>query len=187
MRQEARQITAIDTVMAAVADYFAVFGVPATFALDAHELERRYLEWQTRVHPDRHVRGDADQRRAAVAEAARINEAYRNLTDPIARSMHLLALRGVDVLSAGINVPADFLRQQIGWHEELAAAREARDLHRLAGLADRFRDQREHLVQALVRCLDQDRDDAAGVQLVRQLMFLRRLIDQAQAAAEQWD
>jgi molecular chaperone HscB len=187
MPQEARRAAGRNTMMAAVADYFAVFGVPATFALDAHELERRYLEWQTRVHPDRHAGGDADQRRAAVAEAARINEAYRNLKDPIARSTHLLALRGVDVLSAGAPVPADFLMQQMGWHEELDAARRTRDQHRLARLADGFRDERERLVEALVRRLDQDRDDAAGVQLVRQLMFLRRLIEQAQAAAEEWD
>ncbi|MES1992237.1 MAG: Fe-S protein assembly co-chaperone HscB [Pseudomonadota bacterium] len=169
-------------------DYFAVFDVPPAFAQDPTELERRYLEMQTRVHPDRHAHQDAAQRRAAVEQAARINEAYRTLKDPLTRSTHLLALRGVDVLSAGsIPLPADFLFQQMSWHEDLEAARKAGDQDRLARLAESLLAERERLVQALIRTLDEERDDNAAAQRVRQLMFLRRLIEQAQAAIEEWE
>ncbi len=169
-------------------DYFAVFDVPPAFAQDPTELERRYLAMQTRVHPDRHAHQDAAQRRAAVEQAARINEAYRTLKDPLTRSTHLLALRGVDVLSAGsIPLPADFLFQQMSWHEDLEAARKAGDQDRLARLAESLLAERERLVQALIRTLDEERDDNAAAQRVRQLMFLRRLIEQAQAAIEEWE
>ncbi len=169
-------------------DYFAVFDLPPAFAQDPTELERRYLEMQTRVHPDRHAHQDATQRRAAVEQAARINEAYRNLKDPLARSTHLLALRGVDVLSAGsLPLPADFLFQQMSWHEDLEAARQVCDQDRLARLVESLLAERERLVQALIRTLDEERDDNAAAQGVRQLMFLRRLIEQAQAAIEEWE
>ena len=47
--------------------------------------------------------------------------------------------------------------------------------------------QRHQLVQMLIRTLDEERDDNAAAQRVRQLMFLRRLIEQAQAAIEEWE
>ena len=97
-------------------------------------------------------------------------------------------MRGVDVLSAGsIPLPADFLFQQMRWHEDLEAARKAGDQDRLARLAESLLAERERLVQMLIRTLDEERDDNAAAQRVRQLMFLRRLIEQAQAAIEEWE
>jgi DnaJ-domain-containing protein 1 len=34
-------------------DHFSLFELPASFRLDAALLDRRYLEMQSRVHPDR--------------------------------------------------------------------------------------------------------------------------------------
>lgn len=172
------------TAMVAI-DYFAVFGLPPAFSQDMAELEHRYLDLQRRTHPDRHAHQDAAQRRAAAEAAAHINEAYRQLKDPLARSTHLLALRGVEVLSAGsIPLPADFLLQQMDWHEALETARRAGDANQLVALTRDLRAEWAHLESRLSTALDQDGDDADAAATVRQLMFLRRLIEQAQNALD---
>ncbi|HBG51503.1 MAG TPA: Fe-S protein assembly co-chaperone HscB, partial [Gammaproteobacteria bacterium] len=166
-------------------DYFAVFGLPPAFAQDLTELEHRYLDLQRHAHPDRYAHQDAAQRRAAAEAAAHINEAYRQLKDPLARSTHLLALRGVEVLSAGsIPLPADFLLQQMDWHEALDTARRAGDASQLSGLTRDLRAEWARLESRLSRALDEGGDNADAAATVRQLMFLRRLIEQAQSALE---
>lgn len=166
-------------------DYFAVFGLPAVFAQNPSELEQRYLDLQRQAHPDRHAHLDAAGRRAAVEVAARINEAYRHLKDPLTRSTHLLALRGVEVLSAGsVPLPADLLLQQMDWHEALDGARRAGDTARLNVLCDGFLAERTRLEAGLLAALDEHGDTAEAANLVRQLHFLRRLIEQAQLAVD---
>ena len=166
-------------------DYFAVFGLPAVFAQDPAELERRYLDLQRSAHPDRYAHLDATERRGAVEAAARINEAYRHLKDPLTRSTHLLALRGVEVLSAGsVPLPADLLLQQMDWHEALDGARRAGDTARLNALCDGFLAERARLETRLLAAFDERGDTAEAVGLVRQLQFLRRLIEQAQLAVD---
>jgi DnaJ-domain-containing protein 1 len=75
----------------------------------------------------------------------------------------------------------------MSWHEDLEAARKAGDQNRLAQLTASFLAERDRLVQALAHTLDEEHDDHTAAQWVRQLMFLRRLIEQAQAAIEEWE
>src|SRR5512137_454605 len=76
-------------------NYFELFGLPARFDVDAAALDRAYRALQTEVHPDRFAAGTDAERRVAMQSAARVNEAYRALKDPVARASPLLALHGV--------------------------------------------------------------------------------------------
>ena len=60
-------------------DHFALFALPARFALDESALERAHKDVQSKVHPDRFAAGSAAERRVAMQWAARANEAYRTL------------------------------------------------------------------------------------------------------------
>lgn len=162
---------------------FAILGIEPAATLDAAALERNYLELQQRFHPDRHAQSPAAERRATMEAAARINEAYRLLRDPVARAAHLLALRGIDALTA-TDLPGAFLARQLDWHEALDGARRAGDLDRLGELADGFVAERARLEDRLLKALDHGGDAADAVAILRQLMFLRRLIEQAQLAAD---
>ena len=66
-------------------NHFELFGLPVRFAVDAQALEARYGALQRDVHPDRHA-GDAVAQRQALQAAARVNEAYRTLKDPVERA-----------------------------------------------------------------------------------------------------
>ncbi|MEZ4379718.1 MAG: Fe-S protein assembly co-chaperone HscB [Nannocystaceae bacterium] len=78
-------------------DFFAVFGVERTYAIDRDALEDRYLELSAAAHPDRFAGASAGERRRAVERASAINEAYRTLRDPVRRAEYLVKLGGVDL------------------------------------------------------------------------------------------
>ena len=71
-------------------DHFSLFELPPGFRLDAALLDRRYLEMQSRVHPDRFASAGEAERRLSLQWATRVNEAYQTLKKPLARAKYLL-------------------------------------------------------------------------------------------------
>ncbi|KAL9943147.1 hypothetical protein ACHAQF_002159 [Verticillium nonalfalfae] len=64
------------------------------FPIDQRTLRREFLQLQAKAHPDLHP---AAHKARAEATSARINEAYKTLSNPLLRAQYLLALRGADV------------------------------------------------------------------------------------------
>ncbi|KAI8301931.1 J-type co-chaperone JAC1 [Colletotrichum sp. SAR11_240] len=64
------------------------------FPIDQRALRREFLRLQAKAHPDMHP---AELKNRAEATSARINEAYKTLSNPLLRAQYLLQLRGVDV------------------------------------------------------------------------------------------
>ena len=50
-----------------------------------------------RLHPDRFAAKPAAEQDAALAASSQLNDAYRTLKDPVARTQHLLTLEGVEL------------------------------------------------------------------------------------------
>lgn len=66
------------------------------FDIPLSDLRREFLRLQAAIHPDKFPSGAAKQR--AEALSARINEAYRTLSDPLLRAQYLLReWHGIDV------------------------------------------------------------------------------------------
>jgi molecular chaperone HscB len=78
-------------------DYFAVFALPRLLHLDAAALEKTFYAQSRKLHPDRFAAKPAAEQEAALAQSSVLNDAYRTLRDPIARTQHLLALEGVEL------------------------------------------------------------------------------------------
>jgi len=164
-------------------DHFTLLGLPERYAVDPALLETRYRELQSRVHPDRFAAGSEAERRVAMQWAARANEAYRTLRDPVGRARYLLALKGFDTgEETNTAMPADFLMQQMEWREAVAAASSAHDAPALGALRTDIDRARGEMLQMLARAIDQDANFDAGCSLVRKLRFLEKLgeeIDEA--------
>lgn len=79
----------------ATTDYFSVFGLPRKLNLDEAGLQRDFYRLSREYHPDRFVRAPAEEQQRAMEKSSRLNDAYRTLKDPIARTQHLLELEGV--------------------------------------------------------------------------------------------
>ena len=81
----------------ATADYFTVFGLPRHLNVDLPGLEKAFYAQSRRLHPDRFAAKSAAEQEAALAQASSLNDAYRTLKDPVARTQHLLSLEGVEL------------------------------------------------------------------------------------------
>jgi molecular chaperone HscB len=77
------------------ADYFSVFALPRKLNIDGGALERDFYRLSRELHPDRFVRAPKSEQEAALEKSSQMNDAYRTLKDPIARTQYLLELEGV--------------------------------------------------------------------------------------------
>ena len=78
-------------------DYFAVFGLPRKLSLDQVLLEREFYKLSRRLHPDVYARASVQEQEWALEQSSRLNDAYRTLRDPIARTEYLHKLEGVQL------------------------------------------------------------------------------------------
>ncbi|WP_088141193.1 Fe-S protein assembly co-chaperone HscB [Achromobacter xylosoxidans] len=166
-------------------DHFSLFGLPARFDLDAQALESAWRAVAAQVHPDRYATASPAERRVAMQWAARANEAYRLLRDPLLRARYLCEQAGVDLQTeSNTAMDPEFLMQQMTWREMLDDARD--DARALAALQAELEQARAAMRATLARLLDQDRDYAAAGLKVREWMFVEKLAEelaQAQPAA----
>jgi len=166
-------------------DHFALFALPARFAIDEAALAHAYKEVQGRVHPDRFAAGTAAERRVAMQWAARANEAYATLRSPLKRAGYLCERAGVSIdAESNTAMPPAFLMQQMEWREALDEARAERDHAALAQLVAQTDAERVRLVADIGTAIDERADAAAAAPLVRQLMFVERFGDELRAAEQ---
>ncbi|MDR3352112.1 MAG: Fe-S protein assembly co-chaperone HscB [Zoogloeaceae bacterium] len=170
-------------------DFFTLFRLAPRFRLDVAALAARYLELQNSVHPDRFAQAGQAERRLSMQWAARVNEAYRTLKEPLARAQYLLRLAGRDpeAASGALAEDTDFLMQQMEWREEVRQARQERSMAALRELRQRLAREVQAQYEALAARFDDEHDLAAAVGQTRRLMFqekLRAEIDDALAFLE---
>jgi molecular chaperone HscB len=80
-----------------MADYFETFGLPRHLQMDTQALEKQFYSLSRRLHPDRFAARPAAEQEAALSASSDLNDAYRTLKDPIARTQYLLSLEGVEL------------------------------------------------------------------------------------------
>ncbi|GER33415.1 co-chaperone protein HscB [Striga asiatica] len=76
-------------------DYFQIFGQGREYKLEVDKLEKKYKDWQKKLHPDLVHSKSQREREYAAEQSARVIDAYRTLTDPLSRAIYILKLEGV--------------------------------------------------------------------------------------------
>jgi molecular chaperone HscB len=121
-----------DAVMAASTgvDYFAVFGLPRKLALDVKALERSFYRLSREVHPDRFAQATPEKQRWSLEQTSLLNDAYRALKQPIARTEYLLRLEGVELADEGaaLKPPAELLEEVFELNMQLEEMRANRKM-----------------------------------------------------------
>ena len=166
---------------------FQLLGVPALFALDETELEKRHRELSKALHPDRYAGRPSSERREALSRAISVNEAFRRLRDPISRAEALLSELGREVTETNQPKPAPALLMQVmEQREALSTARRAGDRSRIESIAEQASGRAE---DAAERMADAFAEDPVPVDLVLELLgelrYLRRLKEEAGAALDE--
>ncbi len=166
-------------------DHFALFGLPRRQALDELALEQTYRDVQGRVHPDKHAHLADVDRRMAMQWASKVNEAYLTLKSPLKRAEYLLRLLGHDPrIEQNTAMPMEFLMHQMELREAVSEAREAGDAAVLDQMHRRMKKEMADQHAALARALDETRDFVRGAEVVRQLMFQEKLLQEIDEALE---
>jgi molecular chaperone HscB len=110
-----------------------------------------------------------------------VNEAYRTLSDPVARAEYLLHVRGIDATDeTDTKLPVAFLTRQLERREAADEAADAHDEAALAALSKDVADDAVRLRAEVERALDGD-DLPAARSLVRELRFLAKLAEDLDA------
>jgi molecular chaperone HscB len=80
-------------------DYFEFFSLGAAPArklnIDLPALEREFYRLSRKLHPDVFARASMQEQQWSLEKSSQLNDAYRTLKDPIARTQYLLELEGV--------------------------------------------------------------------------------------------
>ena len=76
-------------------DYFSFFGLQRRLNIDLNALEKEFYKLSRRLHPDVYARASAGEQQWSTQKSSLLNDAYRTLRDPIARTEYLLELEGV--------------------------------------------------------------------------------------------
>lgn len=78
-------------------DYFTVFELPRKLCIDMTALERTFYRMSRKLHPDLYAQASSEERQWSLDQTSLLNDAYRTLKDPIARTEYLLRLEGVEI------------------------------------------------------------------------------------------
>ena len=166
--------------MLAADDHFTLFGLPARFDIDTQALESAWRTVAAQVHPDRFATASPAERRVAMQWAARANEAYRQLRDPLLRARYLCEQAGVDLQTeSNTSMDMAFLMQQMQWREMLDDARTDPDAY--AALEAELAQARQQMQDTLTNLLDERHDHAAAGGKVREWMFIEKLAQELAA------
>ena len=166
--------------------HFELFGLPQSFSVDREQLDSRYRELQRATHPDRYVNASDQERRISMQQAARVNEGYQILKDPLLRGRYLLELSGYSFSDQHHTTSdAAFLMEQMELREALGEVRSAADpFAALAGVMDRVTADFDALTRELQQQLEPDAADPADPDAVAdtlmKMQFFRRLHEEAQ-------
>ena len=153
-------------------NYFELFQLPVSFDVDTDDLANRHRSIIARVHPDQFANKSAMEQRVALQWATFANEAFDTLKSPIARAQYLLKLNAPKLAQedARVNLPHEFLMQQMQWREALEEGDTA-DV-----LAEVTQMQMDNQVQLRDACVQQD---WAKLQIVlAQAQFIENFIAQ---------
>jgi molecular chaperone HscB len=76
-------------------DYFSFFGIPRKLNIDLAQLERTFYDLSRKLHPDRYAQHENKEQQWSLEKTSQLNDAYRTLRDPIARTEYLLRTQGI--------------------------------------------------------------------------------------------
>jgi molecular chaperone HscB len=78
-------------------DYFGFFGLPRKLNIDTAALEREMFTLSRQLHPDLYANASEQEQSWSLEQTSKLNDAYRTLRDPIARTEYLLKVEGIKV------------------------------------------------------------------------------------------
>ena len=167
-------------------NYFSLFKLLQQFNIDLTQLNANYRVLQSESHPDRYVTASSAEKLRSLQLATLANEAYQTLKNPANRASYLLQLHNIEAAAqTNTTMPADFLMQQMEWHEILDDAKQAKDIKALERLLLEMQNECVALQTKLVDCFDVNNDLIIATDTTRKLIFIDKVSADVNKAIEQ--
>lgn len=100
-------------------NFFQLFEIEQSYALNLDALEEAYLKAQQEFHPDNFAHLSPQEQIQFLQKSADINMAYDHLKDHVKRAIHLLDLFGQNNPLKQKPVPQAILETQFEWREKV--------------------------------------------------------------------
>jgi len=158
------------------------------FAIEPNDLDQRFQQLQRVLHPDKFASASDAERRWSVQAAARVNEAYQTLKQPLKRANYLLELQGL-MLNEETDTQMDpmFLMEQMELREALGDVESASDPYAaLDKLSTQLSAQINDSASAFSSAASSE-DWPQARTVVRQWQFLEKLRQEAQSLEARLD
>jgi len=167
-------------------NYFEIFSVPVSTALNLSQLKEKNHELQQQVHPDRFASSAESEKREAMQVTSLVNEAYNTLKVPVSRLQYMLTLKGMDMNSeTDTSMDGAFLMQQMELREEIADVQSQSDpLDVLDTMSRDLKNQAENLVLSFAEHYQQDELEKSR-EIVRKLQFINKAQKEVNDLTEQ--
>lgn len=166
-------------------DYFTLFGLTPSYAIDNEQLAQCFQSLQRQYHPDCFATCTEQEKMQALQQAATINAAYQALRHPLKRAEYLLLLQGIDINNEQHTMhDTAFLMEQLELREELDNIErhsEVNDL--LTEFMAKVKQMQKTRSLVMVEQLDREQWEQAA-DTVRKLRFLDKLQQQAEQLEE---
>lgn len=159
-------------------NYFEIFGLPVSFAVEQSLLKQQYRDLQIRFHPDKFANNSSHEQRLAEQFSALINTAYQTLSSPLMTAEYLLQLSGHTVDNENLTInDGSFLFKQMQWREALAEmdlSQVAKAESSIAELQQAVVDEREQLKGRFVDHFSSDRISDC-IQIIAKWHFVEKM------------
>ncbi len=167
-------------------DYYSLFDLPVSYAIDLKLLEANFRKIQSASHPDRFVNATPADQLASMQLATLANEAYGTLKNSARRAKYLLEKQGIDAIAeTNTALPMEFLMQQMEWREQLEDAKNEKNITALDTLYSSLRSETKTMEASLADLFDVKHDYVMATELTRKLIFIDKVCSDIQQAIEQ--
>lgn len=157
-------------------DYFAVFGIDRKLMLDEAALQKRFYELSREHHPDRFARRSPTEQQQSLDFTALLNDGYRVLRDPIARTEYLLKQEGFDIgEQRSKDVPPELLEEVFELNMMLESAPDREELESASKRFDTMQEAADEEIRELAREYDQS-EERTLLSRIRDILNRRRYI-----------
>ncbi|KAJ4980093.1 hypothetical protein NE237_010873 [Protea cynaroides] len=125
--ESCKSVQPVDTSV----DYFQIFGLEKEYEIKDDSLERKYKNWQKKLHPDLVHSKSEKEKEYAADQSSRVIDAYRTLSKPLSRAIYLLRLEGVHVDEETTISDLEFLAEIMEIREAVEEADDAQSLNKI--------------------------------------------------------
>ncbi|XP_028948861.2 iron-sulfur cluster co-chaperone protein HscB homolog isoform X1 [Malus domestica] len=135
------------------------------------DLEGKYKAWQKKLHPDLVHTKSEKEREYAAEQSARVIDAYRTLSQPLARAIYMMKLEGVDVDEEETLSESDLLTEILEIRE---AVEEAADSQALDEIQSQMKEKLKHWSDAFANAFH-SRNFGEALKAIRRMTYYERV------------